>query len=71
MPPKAVENDVLQDIRCSVCGRFIGKRGKVNDAEVYIYCPGCKQFAAVLGKKQEKTITTEMMIERLSRDASR
>ncbi len=48
--------DELKQIRCSSCGRFLGK-GKINDGELYLLCKNCKNWTVILEGERELSIT--------------
>ena len=59
------ENEVeIRQIRCSGCGRFLGK-GYIQEGEIYLWCKNCKQFTVVLGKTAEANLTGKDLYSRI------
>lgn len=51
-------------VRCSECGRFICK-GYIRDGEMYLPCPSCKAWTVVLGRKQDRELTSAQIDARV------
>lgn len=58
-------NEPLRQIRCSCCGRFLGK-GNIVEGEVYLKCRNCKEWTVVLGGEAEKNLTGAEMYARIT-----
>lgn len=50
------QSDELKPIRCSSCGRFLGK-GKIVEGELYLLCKNCKSWTVILEGERELEIT--------------
>lgn len=54
----------IVDIRCTGCGRFLGK-GDIKQGVVLIYCK-CGQFTTVMGEGDEKYLTSAKLRDIIS-----
>jgi phage FluMu protein Com len=50
----------IRDIRCTGCGRFLGK-GQIKSGVVIIFCSKCKEFTATMGVADEKNLTSKVL----------
>ena len=55
----------IRDIRCTGCGRFLGK-GDVQQGFMLIYCPKCHDWTATIGPSDEKVLTTKVLSDIVS-----
>ena len=56
----------LRPIRCSTCGRFLGKANLI-EGEVYLLCKNCKNWTVIMEGETERNITGKEIYEKLSR----
>jgi len=57
----------LRSIRCSTCGRFLGK-GRLVEGEIYILCKNCKNWTVIMEGETELKITGKEIYDKLRRD---
>ena len=58
-------DEELRQIRCSTCGRFLGK-GLIQEGEVYLWCKRCKTWTVILGGEAERNLTGKDMSAKLA-----
>lgn len=60
----SLEDNGLQPIRCSACGRFLGY-ALIRDGVVLIKCKNCKSWAIVAEGKIARALTTKQIYDML------
>lgn len=54
----------LAHVHCNNCGRFLGKC-RIEAGEIYLKCPQCKAWTAVLDEHLQKALTMQDMTARI------
>lgn len=58
-------NHEIRNIRCSNCGRFLGK-GYIKEGELYLLCKNCRNWTVVTEGETELRLTGEEIYKKLS-----